>query len=106
MVAFIKKNWFWVIPVFVAVVASLYLWAQKRRAENKNILPSISSLNKDVVLYNGIKGYKKEVEALQIRLNELYDGETVEVDGIFGDDTASALYTIKGVWQIKLSEIL
>lgn len=103
MVAFIKKNWFWVIPVFVAVVASLYLWAQKRRAENKNILPSISSLNKDVVLYNGIDGYEKEVIELQKYLNK--NGASLSVDGAFGQKTAEALYLQKGVWQIKLSEL-
>jgi len=61
-------------------------------------------VDKERVLYNGIKNSKNEVERLQVYL--AIDGKLPEsgIDGIFGQKTADALFKQKGVYHITLKD--
>lgn len=96
MINFFSKNWFWLIPLILAVVVFFVLKPKPAGdAVPGNAAPP---LRKDDVLYQGITGYGAEVKELQKWLG-------VQVDGIFGPKTAQALYAKKGKWNVKLSEI-
>lgn len=96
MINFFSKNWFWLIPLVLAVVVFFALKPkQVGDATPGNATPP---LRKDVVLYQGITGHNVEVKELQKWLG-------VDQDGIFGPKTAQALYAKKGKWNVKLSEI-
>jgi hypothetical protein len=106
---FIKKNWFWLIPLVFA--AALFVWLKKtgKLGDAKKTQGSAvanvpdATLNKTVVLYNGIVGYQKEVSFLQGWLNSR--GGQLSVDGKFGPLTAAELKKQKGVWQIAIKDL-
>ena len=96
MIGFFSKNWFWLIPLVLAVVVFFVLKPkQVGDTEPGNAAPP---LRKDDVLYQGITGYSAEIKELQKWLG-------VAQDGIFGPKTAQSLYAKKGKWNVKLSEI-
>lgn len=106
---FLKKNWYWLLPLLIAVGGGAYLYWLNNKDE---VLPASDNLagdllpktlNKSVKLYNGIQGYKNEVIYLQSWLNKR--GGNLTVDGIFGENTAKELYKQKRVWDIKLSDL-
>lgn len=100
---FLKKNWYWLIPLFAAVAYYAFFVYQKRKVEKQlSTDPATGQLDENTVLYQGIQGRGLEVRALQSYLNS--HGGTLSVDGQFGPATAQELFKQKKVWQIALKD--
>lgn len=102
---YIKKNWFWLLPLVFAVIAAVWYYKQKKELSALVSVPPDgglpAGLDGNLLLKSGSRG--PEVKYLQAWLNA--KGGKLVVDGIFGPNTENALLSIKGKSEIKLSNL-
>jgi len=100
---FLKKNWYWLIPLVFLAAYAAYIWAQNRKASKRVEENDTTGLNVNAVLFNGVPGFDAEIRYLQTWLNK--KGQSVDVDGRFGPKTAAALFAVTGKYDTTLKDL-
>lgn len=110
---FVKRNWYWILPVVVAVAYLVFTEVILKKAQKKALTgggydgSGISAVGLDMktVLYEGIKHKDLEIKYLQSWLNSHGGNPQLVVDGFFGKKTAQALYSKTKKWNIALKDL-